>query len=135
MLRIDVVIEPIGNPRPDAELNLIAKQMLHRLRHDMRSAMAKGIQPLLCIRSQEFDDGVLFQRARQIHDFAVHFCGQRRFCQRPAEQSRQFLQSDPFVNLFYRPVFQCDFDLFHALYLPIPSNEYIGILQPADNGE
>ena len=135
MLRVDVIVKSIGDPRTDAELHLIAEQMLHRLRHDMRSAVAKCIQPLLRIRSQKFDGGVLFQCARQIDDFAVHFGGQRRFCQRPAERGRKLLQRDPLVNLFNRPVFQCDFDFFHTLTLPIPSNKSIGILLTANNGE
>jgi hypothetical protein len=109
--------------------------VLNGLRHHVRRAVPQGIQAFLGIRPEKLHGRILFESTRQIHNLAVNLRGQCGFGQRPAQESRQFLQGDPFVDFFNGSVFQGNFNLFHANPLPIPSNKYIGFRRSANNAK
>jgi hypothetical protein len=72
----EVVIEAVVDHRSDRHLGA-GKELLDRLREEMRRRVAEHVEPGGRIRQQRLENGVLDELARDVEHGAVHPCGER----------------------------------------------------------
>ncbi len=75
VVEIEIIIEAVGNGRPDGHLDILAEQIHHRMGHEMGRAVAQNLQPLGHLDGDRLEIAGNIQGRREIDNGAVDAYG------------------------------------------------------------